>query len=190
MEQIVLTESCRKDGEANMCRQSRTILPRLRDLLRTTAKADCAAELLEVALVLPLLLSLLLAMVSFSRAHNAYQTITRAAREGARTLALTNCATCGNTAFPSASARAIVDEILVSASFTPSEVSNYSATYVWTDSASPTPQQCGIAISFNYPFQLVVPFTSVNLTDLDLETGVQMRLENQPATCPVGNSVP
>jgi Flp pilus assembly protein TadG len=158
--------------------------------LAAAVRADRAAELLEVALVLPLLLSLLLGMISFARAYNAYQTITRAAREGARMLVLTDCATCSNTEYSSASARTIVDNVLLSANFNPTAVTNYSATYVWTDSTYATPQQCGVDISFTYPFQLAIPFTSVNLTNLNLQTSAQMRLENQPTTCPVGNAVP
>lgn len=158
--------------------------------LATAVRADRAAELLEVALVLPLLLSLLLGMISFARAYNAYQTITRAAREGARMLVLTDCATCSNTEYSSASARTIVNNVLVSANFDPASVTNYSTTYVWTDSTYATPQQCGVDISFTYPFQLVIPFTSVNLTNLQLAASAQMRLENQPTTCPVGNAVP
>lgn len=160
------------------------------NLLGSVLRANRAAELLEVALVLPLLLTLILGMISFARAYNAYQTMTRAAREGARTLVLTDCATCGNTNFPSASARAIVDGVLQSANFDPSGMTNYSAIYVWTDQGAANPQQCGVAIGFTYPFQLVIPFTSVNLTKLDLKTSAQMRLENQPGTCPVGKSVP
>jgi Flp pilus assembly protein TadG len=190
MEPIVLYLSRPKRGEARIVRQSKTLFAGARYFLRTAARADSAAELLEVAFVLPVLLSLIIGMVSFARAYNAYQTITRAAREGARTLVLTNCATCGNAEFPAASARTIVNNVLVSASFSPSAVTNYSATYVWTDSGAATPQQCGVAIKFTYPFQLVIPFTSVNLTNLQLNTSAQMRLENQPATCPVGNSVP
>jgi Flp pilus assembly protein TadG len=172
------------------CRQSSTVWLGWRGLLTTAAGEEHAAELLEAALVLPLLLSLLLGMLSFARAYNAYQTITRAAREGARTLVLTSCAMCGNTPFSSASARSIVNGVLTSASFDPTAVSDYSATYVWIDNTASTPQQCGVAVSFNYPYQLAIPFTPVNLTNLDLTARVQMRLENQPVSCPVGSSLP
>lgn len=179
----------RKGDEKRMNRGTNAAYRKLCGLAGSI-RADRAAELLEVALVLPLLLSLLLAMISFARAYNAYQTITRAAREGARMLVLTDCATCGNTEYSSASARTIVDNVLVSANFDPAAVTNYAATYVWTDSTYATPQQCGVDISFTYPFQLAIPFTSVNLTNLNLKTSAQMRLEDQPSSCPVGNAVP
>src|SRR5579875_3320491 len=48
------------------------------------------------------------------------------------------------------------------------------------------PQQCGVSISFTYPVQLVIPFTSVNATTVDIPAHAQMRLEDQPVggTCP------
>jgi Flp pilus assembly protein TadG len=173
-----------------MCRHSSTVRMGRRGFFATVARDERAAELLEAALVFPLLLSLLLGILSFARAYNAYQTITRAAREGARTLVLTSCATCGNALVSSASARSIVNSVLTSASFDPSDVSNYSSTYVWIDNTASKPQQCGVAVDFNYPYQLAIPFTTVNLTNLDLRAKVQMRLENQPASCPVGSSLP
>ncbi len=42
------------------------------------------AELVEMAFVLPLLLTLLIGVFWAARAYNIYETITRAAREGAR----------------------------------------------------------------------------------------------------------
>ena len=173
-----------------MCRQSKTICMWRRNLLRTAAKDENAAELVEVAFTLPILLTLLLGMLSFARAYNAYQTITRAAREGTRTLVLTSCATCGNAAVSAASAQGVVNGVLTSSSFDPVAVSDYSATYVWVDAAAATPQQCGVAVGFDYPYQLAIPFTTVNLANLTLRASVQMRLENQPAICPTGTSVP
>jgi Flp pilus assembly protein TadG len=173
-----------------MCRQSRTthLFRRIRP--GTFVLGERAAELVEVAFTLPILLTLLLGMLSFSRAYNAYQTITRAAREGARTLVLTTCATCGNTAVAAVTAQGIVDGVLQSSSLDPAAVSGYSATYVWVDATAATPQQCGVAVDFDYPYQLAIPFTSVNLANLTLKARVQMRLENQPTTCPAGTSVP
>ena len=49
---------------------------------------DDGAAALEFALVLPLLLLLLFGIVDFSRAYNTHISLTAAAREGARVLAL------------------------------------------------------------------------------------------------------
>lgn len=150
-----------------------------------------AAEIFEAALVVPLLLTLLLGVISIGRAYNVYESMTRAAREGARALVLTSCATCGNAAYTASAVRStFVEPALTAASLDPSGVTSYSSNYVWLDPGASPPQQCGVAISFNYPYQLVVPFTSVNLTTITLSTRVQMRLENQPATCPAGSAVP
>jgi len=45
------------------------------------------------------------------------------------------------------------------------------------DNTTSTLPVCGVAISFNYPFQFYVPFTTLNLTTISLSTQVQMRQE-------------
>jgi hypothetical protein len=39
------------------------------------------------------------------------------------------------------------------------------------------PTETGMVISFNYPFTFYLPFTSVNLTQVNIFTQVQMRQE-------------
>ena len=65
-----------------------------------TAKvSDCrGSEVLEAALVLPLMFILLLGIFWVGRAYNIYAAMNHAAREGARTAGNPSCATCGNTA--------------------------------------------------------------------------------------------
>jgi Flp pilus assembly protein TadG len=55
---------------------------------RSSANSDRGATAVEFALLLPLLLLLVFGIVDFGRAINAQITITQAAREGARALAL------------------------------------------------------------------------------------------------------
>lgn len=69
--------------------------------------ADCdAQEVAELAVVLPILLSLIFGVFSFARAYNIYSTITRAAQAGARVAVAPMCTTCtqscpwGTTAYP------------------------------------------------------------------------------------------
>ncbi|NIH65555.1 Flp pilus assembly protein TadG, partial [Modestobacter marinus] len=52
--------------------------------------AERGAAIVEFALVLPVLLVLLLGIVEYSLAFNAQATLSAAAREGARTMALAN----------------------------------------------------------------------------------------------------
>ena len=137
---------------------------------------------------------LLIGIVTFARAYNVYQSITRAAREGVRMAVLPSCATCGNsyidpssgvTAQNSAIFSDYISPALEAANLNPGAVLNYSETVGWLN-AGDADQQCGVAISFQYPYPLYLPFTGLNLTTLDLGAHVQMRRENQSigGTCP------
>jgi hypothetical protein len=53
-----------------------------------------AAEIAELAVVLPILFTMIFAIFSFGRAYNVYSTVTRAAEEGARVAVTPVCATC------------------------------------------------------------------------------------------------
>ncbi len=168
---------------------------------KTHRRSQKGAELVEMALVLPILLVLLLGIIAFGRAYDIYQTITRAAREGARQAVLTVCATCpagpcGATATTIGGSACIqsnyVNPSLTAANLNPQTcsgpnvgncVQNYSEQYVClaTDSSGNClPQECGVQISFQYQYTLMLPFTGLNLTTLNIPTAVQMRLENQP----------
>src|SRR5690348_11633937 len=67
----------------------------LRDVHRILL-AESAVELFEFALVVPLLFTMLLGIFWIGRAYNVYETITRAAREGARYAVLPSSAGSGN----------------------------------------------------------------------------------------------
>src|SRR5215469_1399999 len=57
---------------------------------------DSGQEILEAALVLPLLFLILLGIFWFGRAFNISSTLHRAAREAIKTASQDTCATCGN----------------------------------------------------------------------------------------------
>jgi hypothetical protein len=163
------------------------------------------ATLVEFAFVLPLLLTLLLGIVWTGRAFNIYQTITRAAREGARYAVLPSCASCGNATVDLYSGSACLgteSEVftgyiapsLSASNIDPTQipasgVGAYCQKAVWLEGTT-NPRQCGVQISFKYPLQLTIPFTSLNATTINIPTSVQMRLENQSLdtsgnpTCP------
>jgi hypothetical protein len=44
--------------------------------------------------------------------------------------------------------------------------------------SSTTPQICGTTVSFQYPFQFYLPFTSLNLSSITLSAQAQSRMEN------------
>lgn len=158
--------------------------------------AESGAELLEFAIVVPLLLMLLIGIISVGRVYNVYESITRASREGARYAVLPSSVLNGN-AFPDPLTSScssdtntfnnFVVPALKADNLDPSEVTNYCQKTEWLENTAP--QQCGVSISFTYPVQLAIPFTSVNLSTIDLTTQAQMRLENQP-TEDTGESCP
>ena len=41
-----------------------------------------------------------------------------------------------------------------------------------------TPQVCGTIVTFQYPFQFYLPFTSLNLQQITLTAYAQSRMEN------------
>ena len=66
-------------------------------------KPQRGAAAVELALVLPILVVLLFGIIEFTRAYNARTTMTHAAREGARTLAVRKSTTEAQTAVANAS---------------------------------------------------------------------------------------
>lgn len=163
---------------------------------RRFRRGQYGAELFEFAVVLPVLLALVMGIFSFARAYNIYQTMTRAAREGARVAVLPSAVYDGNLFLdpapvitdPSSSNifQSFIAPSLRASNLDPARVSNYQEVVGWLNPGGQAPQ-CGVAISFDYPYTMAIPFTPVNLTTLRLHTRVQMWRENQPAagaSCP------
>ncbi len=151
--------------------------PRLPGRLATDARG---AEILEAAIVLPILLTLLIGTVWLGRAYNVYETMTRAAREGARFAVAPSCATCGNAPPTDAEVTDVINAALSAANMDPLNVSPAIAITrnVVLNLADPSSVQVsGVVITFGYPFQFVVPFTSLNMSTITISTSVQMRQE-------------
>jgi Flp pilus assembly protein TadG len=68
---------------------------------------DRGAAAVEFALVMPVLLILVLGIVEFGRAYNVQTTVSAAAREGVRTMALQNSESAARTATKTAAAPAV-----------------------------------------------------------------------------------
>lgn len=140
-----------------------------------------------MAFVLPVLLTLLIGVFWAARAYNIYETITRAAREGARVAVAPSCATCGN-AVPSVTnvETAVLNSLTASSIDTtkiqiPTCTGNLSSTICYQRDIllnTSTPSEFGVSVSLRYPFQFSLPFTSLNLTTVNITTAVQMREEN------------
>jgi Flp pilus assembly protein TadG len=176
----------------------------MRTVLRKLENED-GVEILEAALVLPLVFTFLLGIVWFGRAFNIYSTITQAAQQGAIAAARPTCATCGN-AFSINAADSAVVAVLQSSNLDlarisppspapakvctttshnimvcPSVILNTPAGTVpnQCDLASPNvtpPDQCGTIVSFQYSFTSHLPFTSLNQQTMTAQA--QSRTEN------------
>ena len=149
------------------------------------SKSERGSDIVEAAFVLPIILMLLLGLVVFARGWNIYQTMTRAAREGVRQAVTTSCATCGNSYYSWTDIKNnIVFPVLQTAGI---DTSNSVLTTSYADgctSLDETGDVSGAYITFKYPYTISIPFVPLNIGTVDLQTDVQMRLENQDGSCP------
>jgi hypothetical protein len=164
------------------------------------ARSD-AAEIVEAAMVLPLVFMFLLGCVWFGRAFNIYTTITQAAQQGAITAARATCATCGSD-FPNISTVAnSVVSVMQASSLDPNQIKQYQPATIQSCTVSTLPcatspqkvtvcsnvllnassatqaPQCGTLVSFQYPFQFNLPFTSLNNQQIVLTAQAESRME-------------
>ena len=138
------------------------------------------AEIIEFALVVALLLMLSIGLVWAGRAYNIYETINRAAREGARVAVAPSCATCGN-AFPSAGAvQGAIDNVLAASNLATSGSGQVTVNIQQgqTLGLDPyNPSATWTVVSITYPFQFTVPFVPSTLSTVNISTQVQMMEE-------------
>ncbi|MBI2819855.1 MAG: pilus assembly protein [Acidobacteria bacterium] len=146
---------------------------------RRWTTGEKGSEIVEGALVITILLTFLIGIIWIARGYNVYQTMNRAAREGARFAVLPSCATCGNAYPADSDVQAIIDAVLLSDNLDPTQVSPNPVTIQRNVVLNPgsIPLETGVVINFSYPFDLFLPFTPVQLTSLTLTTNVQMREE-------------
>lgn len=148
---------------------------------------EFGAEVVEMAFVLPLLLTLLVGVFWAARAYNIYESITRAAREGARVAVAPSCSACGN-AVPSVAnvENAVLNSLTASSIDTtqitiPACAGNLSSTICYERDVAlnaSTPPEFGVVVALTYPFQFVIPFTTVGASAINITTTVRMREEN------------
>jgi hypothetical protein len=177
----------------------------IKQIVRRLAGTE-AAEIAEAAMVLPLVFMLLLGVIWFGRAFNIYSTITQAAQQGAITAARATCATCPTgDVFPNDSTvTGVVEAVMKASSLDTTQIlanPNPAAPVFCTDppntctttidnikvcrnvllnppvSATQLPQ-CGTVVSFRYPFQFYLPFTSLNMQKIILSAQAQSGMEN------------
>jgi hypothetical protein len=176
----------------------------LRSSVRRLAAETRGAEIAEAAAVLPLMFMMLLGIFWFGQAFSIYGAITRAAQEGARAGAVPYCTTCVNTNLFAANAANAVNTALIASKLDPTQalppLVTPSFTACATGSAScsggisnfcvQVPVQlaaqgsslggagvCGISVTFRYPFQFWLPFTSLNQQKIWLTASARVRME-------------
>ena len=148
---------------------------------------ELGAEVIEMAFVLPLLLTLLVGVFWAARAYNIYETITRAAREGARVAVAPSCSACGNAVPSVGNVETAVLNSLTASSIDTTQVQiptcsgNLSTKICYQRDIqlnTSTPKEFGVVVGLTYPFQFTVPFISASFTSVSITTSVQMREEN------------
>jgi TadE-like protein len=176
---------------------------KIQAIARRFAGAE-AAEIAEAALVLPLVFMLLMGIIWFGRAFNIYSTIQQAAQQGAIKAARATCATC-DPDFPDPSVVSNeVEAVMKSSNLDTSQIlvspnppspiycansprgcttatSNIKVCRnVLLNPPASTTQlpQCGTIVSFQYPFNFYLPFTSLNLQQVVMSAQAQSRMEN------------
>ena len=161
-----------------------------RTILRMLAADTSGAEIAEAAAVLPLMFMMLLGIFWFGQAFSLYGAITRAAQEGARAGAAPVCTTCAAGNRPALNAFNAVQAAMLASKLDPNKAqwpatqpalnlcltTGGSATCDGSVSSKVCVQApvqltntglggagvCGISVTFQYPFQFWLPFTSLN----------------------------
>jgi Flp pilus assembly protein TadG len=143
-------------------------------------KTEKGAELVEMAFVIVLFVTLMIAVFEFGRAYNIYQNITNAAREGARFAVAPQRG--GTVNYPSESdVRTVINNFMQSANLNPSGAGVSIDVQLNNQTVDPscTPCTvgsvscaCGTRVSITYPFSFKF-YGGVNLS-----TTVLMRNES------------
>jgi len=175
-------------------------------LFRKLARETLGAEIAEAAAVLPLMFLILLGIFWFGQAFSIYGAITRAAQDGARAGAVPYCATCSGTNMLSQYATNAVNAVqtdLQLAKLDPtlaqypttqpvfnscSSASSTCNTSASTNVCVQMPVQlttisgstgvCGVSVSFRYPFQFWLPFTTLNNQKVWIAASARVRIES------------
>jgi Flp pilus assembly protein TadG len=137
-------------------------MSRFFSIARRFRRNERGQALVEFALVVPLLLIMVMAIIDFGRAWNLHQTITDAAREGARQSVISNAVT-------EDSAVAIVAGVIRASGFDPAD-----ATVGFPDGfKTGRGQETTVTIEMPYRFGFLAPF--IQLVTLDNSDAIRLR---------------
>lgn len=179
-------------------------MPILAHYLRKLVRETRGTEIAEAAAVLPLMFLFMMGIFWFGQAFSIYGAITRAAEDGARAGAAPYCATCTITNSPATNAVNAVNASLLASKLDPTKIPVPSSPPTFTACSGATNacatvsgsnvcvQQsvqisntsggstvCGVSVSFQYPFQFWLPFTSLNKQRILLNASARVRMETQ-----------
>jgi len=178
------------------------------DLIRRLVVETRGAEIAETAAVLPVMFTILLGIFWFGQAFSIYGAITRAAQEGARAGSAPYCATCNpaSTTLQSVTNAANATQAaLISSQLDPTKVrypipapallscssggavsctsggnsNNFCVQAPIQLTGTGSSGLCGISVSFQYPFQFWLPFTSLNNQSIWIAASARVRMENR-----------
>jgi TadE-like protein len=179
------------------------MLKLMRTSVRRLALETRGSEIMEAAVVLPLMFTMVLGIFWFGQAFRIYGTVTHAALEGARAGAAPSCSSCsaGNSAaqnaynaIQSALAAGKLDvtqaqrpspvPALASCLGGPAPACNAVSSKVCIQtnvqlSSTAGIGVCGVSVSFQYPYQFTLPGTSLNKQLVNLPAVGRMRMENR-----------
>jgi Flp pilus assembly protein TadG len=156
-------------------------MPSLACYLRKLFRDTRGSEIAEAAAVLPLMFMMLLGIFWFGQAFSIYGAITRAAQEGARAGATSSCSTCSAGGSRVTNATNAVKNALTISKLDPTNIQSLSVQVPiqMASTTSGTNGVNGISVSFQYPFQFWLPFTSLNKQRILLSASARVRLEDQ-----------
>jgi Flp pilus assembly protein TadG len=146
-------------------------------------KRAAGAELMEMAFVLPVLLSSIIGIIWLGRAYMIYETMNRAAREGARVAS----ANSGNAAVSVTNVENAVMNSLSAANIDTTKVTiptcagNLSTKVCYLrnfqlNNVADTPKELGVVVSFSYQVAFPIPFVTVG--PITVTARAQMRQES------------
>lgn len=149
--------------------------------------AMTGSQLVEMGFILPILLSMLLGVIWMGRAYNIYETMTRAAREGARVAAANSCASCGNAAATVGNVENAVMNSLTASNIDATKVlvpacaGNLSTKICYLrnfqlNNAGDVPIELGVVVSLSYQIKFPIPF--LTMSPITVTARAQMRQES------------
>ena len=186
------------------CRASSHFSKSARSGAPSVLRDEQGSALVEFAITLPLLVVFVVGIYDFSGAFNQKQKIAQAAQQGAITAARASCVTCGNASPSDGTVTGVVEAVMKASSIDTSQIlvnPNPAAPVFCANppntcttagdnvkvcrnvllnppaGGTQTPQ-CGVIVSFQYPFQFYLPFTSLNNQKIILSAQAQSRMEN------------